>query len=181
MTHRKPKPFHTLSSRIAWSCPWYSVRQDEIVTPDGNRGVYNTVTKADAVWIVPVTSEGQIVLLYQYRYTVDDWCWEIPAGSIKPGQTPEDAAREELREEIGGTALILEHVLRYYVANGISNEVGHIFLATGVTLNQPEHEAAEVIEIHIKSVAEALDMARGGLISDGPSAYALLLCQNRLQ
>ncbi|MCA9945839.1 MAG: hypothetical protein KC449_20290 [Anaerolineales bacterium] len=64
------RPFKTISSRIAWSCPWYAVRQDEILLPDGSQGVYNTVTKPTAVWILPVTPQGEIVLCHSYRYTV---------------------------------------------------------------------------------------------------------------
>ena len=175
------RPFTTLSSRIAWSCPWYRVRQDEILTPDGRPGVYNVVEKDDAVWIVPLTLDGRLAMVYQYRYTVDDWCWEIPAGSVKPGHTPEEAAREELREEVGGEAAALEYVGRFYLANGICNEVGHIFLATGVILGDTAHEAAEVMQVHLFAPADALAMARAGRISDGPTALALLLCADRLK
>ena len=68
----RPRPFTTLASRIAWSCPWYRVRQDDILTPDGAPGVYNVIEKTDAVWIVPVTDDGHLAMVYQYRYTVDD-------------------------------------------------------------------------------------------------------------
>lgn len=64
------KPFQTLSSRTAWSCPWYRVRQDEIRLPDGQTAVYNVVEKPEAVWIIPVTADGEIVLIRTYRYTV---------------------------------------------------------------------------------------------------------------
>jgi 8-oxo-dGTP pyrophosphatase MutT (NUDIX family) len=175
-----PRPFKTLSSRIAWACPWYRVRQDEIITPDGQPGIYHVVEKADAVWIVPVTLDGRIAMVYQYRYTVDDWCWEIPAGSVKPGQTLEDTVHEELHEEVGGEADELAYVGRFYLANGICNEVGHNFLATGVILSEPHHEAAEVMHVHRLPLAEALQMARSGQISDGPTALALLLCADRL-
>ena len=60
-------PFQTVASHIAWSCPWYRVRQDEIITPDGQPGVYNVIEKADAVWIVPVTPKGEVLMVYQYR------------------------------------------------------------------------------------------------------------------
>lgn len=169
-------PFKTLSTRVAWSCPWYAVRQDEITLPNGQRGEYNVIEKTDAVWIVPVTSAGEIVLVYHYRYTVDDWCWEIPAGGIHPGQSPQEAAVAELREEIGGTAVTLTPLGRFYTANGICNEAGHFFLAQGVTLGRPHHEPAEVMEIHPTPAAEALRMARAGEISDAPSVLALLLC-----
>lgn len=175
------RPFKTLSSKIAWSCPWYAVRQDKILLPNGSQGVYNTVTKAPAVWIVPVTPEGQIVLCYSYRHTVDDWCWELPAGSLKPGQTLTEAAREELHEEVGGRCRTLKHLGQFYTANGICDEVGHYFLATGVTLAAPAHEPAEVIEVHLKPIETVLRMAQVGQISDAPSALVLLQCADRLR
>ncbi len=174
------RPFTTLASRIVWSCPWYRVRQDDILTPNGRPGVYNVIEKADAVWVVPLTADGRLALVYQYRYTVDDWCWEIPAGSVEPGKTPEDAARAELLEEVGGEAAALNYVGRFYMANGICNEVGHIFVATGVTLGKPAHEAAEVMHVHLLAPAAALAMARAGEIADGPTALALLLCADKL-
>ena len=174
------RPFQTVSSRIAWSCPWYRVRQDDIITPDGRPGVYNVVEKDDAVWIVPVTAEGEVLMVYQYRYTIDEWCGEVPAGSVKPGQSAEEAARAELREEVGGLGGQLDYIGRFFLANGICNEVGHIFLATGVATGETHHEAAEVMHVHRVPVAKALAMARAGEITDGPSALALLLCADRL-
>lgn len=180
MTTNTANPFKTISSRIAWSCPWYRVRQDEIITPDGRPGLYNVIEKPDAVWIVPVTVDGQIALIYQYRYTVSEWCWEVPAGSVKGDQSIEAAAIEELHEEVGGRAGRLDYIGRFFLANGICNEVGHIFLATDVTLGEPHHEPAEVMSIHLIPVRQALEMARAGQISDGPTALALLLCAGRL-
>ena len=176
-----PRPFKTLSSEIAWSCPWFSVRRDTVILPDGDTVPFHVVQKVPAVFIIPVTADGRIVLIRNYRYAVDDWSWEIPAGGIEPEQTSEEAAIEELRQEIGGTAESLQYIGQYYVANGITNEVGHIFIAWGVTLGATEHEAAEVMEIHPKAIAEVLTMARANEISDGPSALALLLCQERLE
>ena len=173
--------FKTLSQKIVWACPWYSVRQDEILLPDGRPGVYNIVKKEAAVWILPVTTENQVVLIRHYRYTVDDWCWEIPAGGVKAGQKPEEAARAELAEEVGGQARQLEYLGHSYMANGICDEVGHFFLATGVTLGEPDHEAAEVIEVHLKSIPEVLKMARANEINDAPSELVILLCIDRLQ
>ena len=169
------RPFRTLGSRIAWACPWYRVREDTIQLPDGSKGVYNVVEHPGAVWIVPLTADGEVVMLRHYRYTVDDWCWEVPAGGLKNGQRPDDAAREELAQEIGGEADAWRYIGPFYGSNGISNEQGHIFLALGVRLGLPDHEPAEVIEIHRKPLREALRMAQANEISDGPSALALFL------
>ena len=178
---QRQSPFVTRSSRVAWSSPWFQVRQDEILLPDGRPGVYNVVEHEGAVWIIPVTASGEIVLIYHYRYSVDDWCWEIPAGGLKEDLSLEKTALEELREEIGGEATQIEYAGRFYTSNGISNEVAHIFIATGVNLGPTAHEPAEVMEVHVKPIEEVLRMARANEISDGPSALALLLNESRLR
>lgn len=175
------EPFKTISSRVAWSCPWYSVRHDEILLPDGQRGEFNVVQHDGAVWIVPVTTNGEMLLLRHYRYTVRDWCWEVPAGGVHNGQALEDAARKELLEETGGEATHWQYVGQFYTSNGISNEVAYVFLASGITRRDTAHEPAEVLEVHPTPLREALHMARTNQISDGPSALAILLCEPLLR
>src|SRR5512145_3310188 len=97
-------PITTIDSRRAWDCPWYGVRQDRILLPNGTEGVYNVVEMHDAVWVLPVTTAGEIVLLWHYRYPLRAWGWELPSGGIEAGQTPLAAAQRELAEEAGGTA-----------------------------------------------------------------------------
>lgn len=175
------KPYKTISSQIVWSCPWYRVRQDEIITPDGSSGVYNVVEHPGAVWIIPVTPSGEIILIHTYRYTVDEWCYEIPAGGIKPNQSLTEAAQAELLEEVGGTTDNLEYFGHFFTMNGIGNEVAHVFIATNVVMGQPNHEATEVMTICPKPIDEALRMAQANEITDGPSALALLLCADKLR
>ena len=93
----------------------------------------------------------------------------------------EDTVLAELREEVGGTAEWLEHFGRFYSANGICDEVAHIYIAGGVTLGETDHEAAEVIEVHPKPLDEVLAMAHANQISDGPTALALLLTESRVR
>lgn len=175
------KPYKVKSSRVAWSCPWFSIRQDDIETLEGKTAVYNVVQLPGAVWTVPVTATGEIVLIRNYRHTVNDWCYEVPAGAVKLGQSVETTARMELREEIGGVAANLEYIGNFYTMNGVGDEVAHVFLATGVTLGQPQHEPLEIIEICPTPISEALRMAQKNEISDGTSALALLLCAPRLK
>ncbi|MCB8985351.1 MAG: NUDIX hydrolase [Ardenticatenaceae bacterium] len=175
-------PYQTTSSQIVWSCPWYRVRQDRIITPDGRPGVYNVVMARPAAWVIPVTDQGEIVLIYTYRYAIDAWCWEVVAGGLQEGKTVWETAVTELREEIGGVARDWHFLGRFYTANGFSNEEGHYYLATGVTLSEPTaHESTEVLEIHPLPIAEVLRMARAGEITDSPSVTALLLAEPRLR
>lgn len=175
------RPLQRVSGRVVWSCPWYQVRQDEILLPNGRPGVYHVVEHPGAVWVVPVTPAGEVILIRIYRYTVDDWCWEVPAGGLQPNQSPEQLAIEELQQEIGGTAQQLTYLGWFYASNGISNEKGHVFLAQGVRLGLPNPEPAEIITIHPIPIAQALAMARTGQITDGPSALALLWAEPHLQ
>jgi 8-oxo-dGTP pyrophosphatase MutT (NUDIX family) len=173
--------YETLSSHYLWTSRWYNLRQDEIVTPDGSHGTYTVVEHPGAVWVVPVTTDGLVILEWQYRYTVQDWCWEVPAGGLLPDVPAEEMAARELREEIGGTTGQLEHIAWFYTMNGIGTEVAHVYLARDVELGEPARESTEVMEIRAVPIAEALRMAREGEITDGPSALALLLCERELE
>lgn len=175
-------PFTVTESRIAWQCPWYAVRQDHLRRDDdGSESIYNVVDKCDAVWIVPVTTEGEVVLIHNYRHTLDEWCWELPAGGIKDGQTPLETARAELLEEIGGTAQDWHFLIKAATMNGMGNEYGHFYLATGVNLSKPHHESTEVMTVHPMPLAQAVRMARTGQINDSQSVAALLLAALEMQ
>jgi len=166
-----------LKSRFLWQSRWYSLRQDSLCTPDGHEFTYTVVDHPGAVWVVPITAAGQVVLIWNYRYTVGEYCLEVPAGGLSPGVSPEEAARRELEEEVGGQAAELRYVGRFYTSNGISNEIAHVYLASGVELGEPHREPTEEMEVRLVAVDEAMRLARSGEISDGPSALALLWCE----
>lgn len=173
--------WETLNRRFLWQSGWYNLRQDRLRTPAGDEFTYTLIDHPGAVWVVPVTIDGHIALIRQYRYTVDQFCMEVPAGGLSPGLTPEEAARRELLEEVGGEAAEMCYVGQFYTSNGISNEVAYVYLATGVQLGDTRREPTELMEIRLVSVEEAFRMAREGDISDGPSALALLWCERLLQ
>lgn len=167
------KPYQTISSKIDWHCPWFQIRKDEIITPNGKPGIYNVIESPVSVWVVPITTDNKIVMIYNYRYTVDKWCWEIPAGAVEPDQTVLEAAQAELLQEAGGTAVSWQPIGQFFTAPGICDEDGRYFLARGVTLSTPDHEATEVMEIHTKPIDEVYEMLLNGHITDGNSALAL--------
>jgi ADP-ribose pyrophosphatase len=172
--------WETLDSRFLWQSRWYNLRQDRVRTHAGHEFTYTLVDHPGAVWVVPVTADGQVVLIRSYRYTVDDWCYEVPAGGLSPDLTPEEVARFELLEEVGGAAAELRYVGQFYTSNGISSEVAYVYLATGVVLGEAHPEPTELMEMRLVPVEQALRMARFGEISDGPSALALLWCERLL-
>jgi ADP-ribose pyrophosphatase len=170
-------PILPLDSRRVWDCPWYGVRQDRIRLPDGSEGVYNVVELPDAIWVVPVTTAGEIVLLRHYRYPLRRWGWEFPSGGITPERDARAAAERELLEETGGTASAWRLLMTVSTMKGIGTEQAHLFLATGVRLGATQHEPAEVMTVHTFPASEVLRMARAGEIHDGVGVLALLLAE----
>jgi ADP-ribose pyrophosphatase len=174
-------PYTTLSSHYVWQSRWYNVRQDQLRAPDGSEFTYTIIEKPRAVWIVPVTVDGRVVLIEQYRYPIGIWCLEIPSGNVEPGVDVWAMAARELHEEIGGIAGRIIPVTEFYTMNGIGDELAHVFLALDVVLGETAREATEHIELIEVSVGEALHMAWSGAIKDGPSALAILLCAAALE
>lgn len=173
-----------LSTRYLYRSPWHHLRQDVVRLPNGQVTTFTYQEHAGFVAIVPVTDDGRVVLIHTYRYPVDDWVWEIPAGGLgnRPGQALLEVAQEELAEEVGGVARRWEYVDWFYIANGTANIVAHVFLALGVQLiKPPRHESTEQIRVHLVPVEEALAMARDGRMRDGESALALLRLEPRLR
>lgn len=137
-----------------------------------------------SVFIVPVTADGRIVLIRSYRYNVDEWVWQIPAGGIgdKGGMSLEDAARSELREETGFTGGTFEKLASYVTGVGVMDLSMTVFLARGVERGSEQEleETEHIDEVTLVPIAEAVAWARSGKINDGESALAVLIAAARL-
>jgi len=181
-----------LGARVGWklldttypfATKWLRLRQDRI-DKDGHELAFAYVDGPGAVIVVPVTPEGEIVLIRQYRYTVDEILIELPAGGLHDteNKTPQEVAVKELREEIGASYGSIEQIGWFYSMVGSSRNIFYVFLAHGVRLDsEQELEFTEQIEILPVPAADAVEMARSGQIKDGDSALALLLCEKRLK
>jgi 8-oxo-dGTP pyrophosphatase MutT (NUDIX family) len=175
--------WRTLSTRRPFKNDVFAVREDEVELPGGKRKSIAYLERTAAVIIVPVTREGEIVLINHYRYPVDEWCLEVPAGGIdSPDETLKKAARRELREEVGGRCRSLVYVAEFYSANSLMDEKCHVFLAEGVALQDaPDRGAAELMETRLLPAEEALALVRAGWMMDGQCALAILLCEPLLR
>jgi ADP-ribose pyrophosphatase len=168
-----------LETDYAFECPWFRVRTDVVRWPDGEIGPYTYIEDVGAVWVVPVTIDGEVVLIRQFRYTVDDWCWEVPAGGFHDfNGSPMELARRELAEEVGGTSGDWRYIGSFRPGNSVIDAVYHVVLASNVRLDRNvDREPSEIIEVHPVPPARALAMARSGEMADGYSALALFRCE----
>jgi ADP-ribose pyrophosphatase len=168
-----------LATDYPYTYHMFRLRRDRVRWPDGHVAPYIYIETPGAVWVVPVTSDGQVVLIRQFRYTIDDWSWEVPAGGFHDFTgSPIDLAKRELAEEAGGISEDWLHVGSFRSGVSLIDEVGHIVLARGVRLElEPHCEPGEIIEVHLVSPERALEMARSGEIVDGHSSLALLRCE----
>lgn len=181
MTHDKPRAaeigWRLKQTRSLFESRWFNLRQDLVALPGGEEITYSYVQHPGAVFVVPLTAEGNFILLRSYRYPIDEWCWEVPSGFLgHPGRAPEEVAREELLEEIGGQAAEMIDLGIYFMANGFASYKAHHFLAKGVTIGSSSHpEISEKIErIESCDLSRVIAMISNGEVNDGESAFALL-------
>lgn len=134
-----------------------------------------------AVTILPILEDGQVVLLKQYRVTIDDYLVELPAGTLDPEEEPIETARRELVEETGYTSTTLEKMVEFYSSPGILREKMTVFLATGLVAGPTDLEDGEDIQLFTVPLEEALRMVENAEITDGKTILALLWYHSRQQ
>ncbi len=170
-----PDPWITIESRPVYENPWISVREDRVIRPDGQPGIYGVVHfKSRAVGVLPVEADGSVWLVGQHRYPLGAYSWEIPEGGGPEGETPEDSARRELREETGLIAGRLEFLGLSHLSNSVSDEAAYLFRATDLTPGRAEPEGTESLLVRRFDWPDAWAMVRDGRITDSMSLIVLL-------
>jgi len=161
------KSISTLSSREVYRNHWMRVREDEIVRSNGQKGIYGVVEKHDGCIILPI-EDGRIWLAEQYRYTIGERALELPQGSWEMEiEDPEELARGELMEELGLGATKMVNLGYQWIAYGFLRQKMHVFVATGLTAQEPTPDAEEHdIVIRNVPIAEFEQMMLEGKIRD---------------
>lgn len=151
-----------------------SLRVDEVVLPSGRTVTREIVEHRGAVAVVPLTPEGDVLLVRQYRAATGGTLLEIPAGTLEVGEDAPQALERELAEEIGMRAGQVQHLATFYPSPGFLTEVVHVYLATDLTPYRLEAEE-EDLEVVRLPLAEAQAMIDRGDIRDAKSIIGLLL------
>lgn len=168
-------PWQKISSREVYDNPWINVRHEEVIKPNGEFGIYGIAHfKMLAAAIVPLDNEGNIWLVGQFRYTINEYSWEIPMGGGDLNGDSLEAAKRELKEETGLIASKWTNLGHLHTSNSVTDEVGYMYLAEELTLEDAEPDDTEILQIKKVSLVEAVRMVMESEITDSLSIAAIM-------
>ncbi len=171
---------HCVSSTTIAEGGMLTIKRDEVRLPNGNLGQREYVLHPGAVIIVPILSNGNIVLERQFRYPLKQIFVELPAGKIDGNESALTAGMRELGEETGYRADYWKSLGVQHPCIGYSNEAIHMYIATGLTAGEHSRDADEALEIFDLPFEECMSMVERGDITDGKTLIALLLTEKYL-
>jgi ADP-ribose pyrophosphatase len=163
--------------------PYFSLRSDRLRLPDGGiKDPYYVIERPDAAIVFPLTADGDVVLVRQYRPPIDMMELGLPAGLVEAGERPEAAARRELAEETGYTGSEWELLGSLASSPSLKDNWAYLFLARGVeetaAPNPDEHELVEVVRVPVQ---ELLDLVHSGEIVSSSGVAAVMLALEKLR
>jgi|TARA_Y100000310_G_scaffold340879_1_gene438149 ADP-ribose pyrophosphatase len=151
----------------------FEVVADQVIWPNGKKVKRSLIIHPGISVMVPVLDTDRLILIKQYRYGSKNLLWELPAGTINPGETPLQCAKREIEEEIGYKAKRLEKMISCYSSPHFSTEIVHCFVATDLIKTKINLDDDEIIEAKVFPVKKVKDMINGGKIQDAKTLVAL--------
>jgi 8-oxo-dGTP pyrophosphatase MutT (NUDIX family) len=170
-------PWTILSSEEKYDNKWINLTEYQVINPGGGRGIYGKVHfKNTAIGVVPVDDALNTWLVGQFRFTLNEWTWEIPEGGGPSDQSPLEAAKRELKEETGLTAARWKQIVKLHTSNSVTDEVGYIFLAQDISHGESTPEETEAdMKVWRLPLKDAVKMVEEQKITDGLSIMGLLM------
>lgn len=168
-------PWKKISGKEIYDNPWITVEEHQVINPSGNEGIYGKVHfKNKALGIVPLDEELNTWLVGQYRYTLDEYTWEIPMGGGLVGIDVLESAQRELKEETGLIAATWQNILRIHTSNSVTDEEGFVFVAKDLTQGETAFDDTEDLKIRKLKLSEAVRLVMNNEITDSLSIAGLL-------
>lgn len=168
-------PWTKKNGKVIYDNPWITVEEDEVRNPGGSDSIYGKVLfKNYAIGIIPVDAHLNTWLVGQWRYTLNEYSWEIPMGGGPKSDSMLDSAKRELKEETGIIAKKWTAIQQIHTSNSVTDEFGKVFLAEDLSFGKPEFEETEKLEIRKLTLLEAVEWCESGKITDGISVSGLL-------
>lgn len=167
-------PWKTLDCTTAYENPWIKVTHRNVINPNGNPGIYGIVHyKNLAIAIVPLDKEYNTWLVGQYRYTLEEYSWEVPEGGGPKNKTPLESAKRELLEETGIEAKTWINAGKLHLSNSVTDEEGFVFVAKDLTFGEAEPEDSEDLKVKKLPFNQVIEMIYTGEITDALTISAI--------
>ncbi len=171
----------TIESEIIYEGAILNLRKDKVNTKNGGTSYREIVEHNGGSVVVPITEDGKVVLVRQFRKAVEKTVLEVPAGKIEIGEDPFTTVKRELREETGYTAENIEFMIKMYPTIGYSTEILYFYIAWGLTPGETNFDDSEDIEVVEMDLEEAYEMVVSGEIEDGKTIAALLVAREKVK
>jgi len=172
MTDRR---WETVNERIAYSCEGFDIVNETVALPDGTEAEFDYLTEGESAVILPFTTDGEVVVIDEWRHAVKRQNRGLPAGSLETGEDREEGARRELREETGHEAGRIEYLGGFEPANGFSDAYFHYFVARDCErTGEQSLDTDETIEVSTTAFEDLLEAVRTGELEDGRTVTAVL-------
>jgi ADP-ribose pyrophosphatase len=168
-------------TRTLWHGRVFDFSREEIVLPNGKPTTVEVIHHPGSSAVIPVLENGSVVLIYQYRPAIRSFIWEVPAGTLHPGEDPLEGARRELREECGLDGNRFEKVGEVLVAPGYSDERISLFMATELSPCDQDLDEDELLTIHRIPFDQAMGMIEKGEIQDAMTISGLGAAYSRIK
>lgn len=167
----KKRVWSAVSHKVICHTPYMDVCRDQVVFPGGRVAPYLVVKRHNFAVVIPRFSNGDIVMVRQYRYPLRRNTWEFPMGVVK-GVSLLNAAKTELQQETGYRAKKWTFLGKYYVAPGMTGQMGHVYLAEGLIEGEPCPEEWEFVAAKRIARKQVRQWFGSGRIQDGPTLVA---------
>ncbi len=174
------KQWKKISSSVVFKNPWWTYKQDSFKIPDGIEGEYHYVHTNGASMIVPVSGDGKILLVNQFRYLCAKESIEFPCGGVKDGSTYEATAASELEEETGCRSDTIDYAAEFNPYNGVTDEICKVYIARNLSQVTAVPDSTEEFEILHRSIDEVDTMIKENVIWDGMTIAAWALVRFKL-
>ncbi len=177
MIDERQKPFSIVSTKEAFSCPYYHIQHDRYILPNGEEGDYYIVSTNGSVMVIPELTDGRFVMVRQFRYITQELMLEFPCGGLHKEEEPEIGAQREGEEEVGLIGGKIQKIGEFVPFNGIADEVCSLYHVYGAQLGKNHPDDDEELEVVLLTAKEIIEYIRTDGIRDGMTLAAWQLFQ----